>query len=83
MVYYKLLIPTTCRRAEAFLFILEAVGGASFISKTPKIALPPVKITPCEHDKKLEKCERYVKQLMIRGEQVALVALYNENVLPK
>lgn len=56
--------------------ILEALRVEA--AKNPKIVLPQVTVTPCEN-KKLEKCERYVKQLLIRGEHIALVVLYDEN----
>lgn len=42
------------------------------VSRRP--ILPP-KVTIVKSDGKLETCERYVKQLVVRGEQVAFIAV--------
>lgn len=71
--------PNFTKKQNSFYFNILENAIASFTLKPPKIQPPEIKITPCA-DKKLEQCERHVKQLLLRGEHVALVVVYSENI---
>lgn len=58
------------------LFPFSGDTASSIPTNNSKIKFPEIRIIECEN-KKLEKCERHVKQLLIRGEQIAFVTLSN------
>nr|CAD7600609.1 unnamed protein product [Timema genevievae] len=61
---------TGCEEVLYLLAVTNCIGGPS-----PELQVQPSRVQVVKKDRRTETCERHVSQLMVRGEQVALIAI--------